>query len=225
MLAADLRIDAHGAQHFAAAVDEDALLRIEGVWSRDDRPGDRLYDIRAIADLVGLGGPVGCVAAELQGSATRPVRALLFDKRADLNWSLGLHQDRTIAVRERRETEGYGRWSIKAGQLHVQPPAELMARMITLRIHLDDVDADVAPLTILLCTHCLGRLDDQRITALAETAEAFDCHACRGDIWAYATAIVHGSRSVRISGRRRRVLQIDYAAEELPHGLRWAMHA
>lgn len=189
----------------------------------DGTTGERLYDLRIVNDLVSIAGPIGRIAAKLQGWATRPVRALLFDKRADLNWSLGLHQDRTIAVRERREVEGYGPWSIKAGQLHVQPPAASIARMVTLRIHLDDVDAITAPLTVTLESHRFGRLSERRIAELAETSDAFDCHASRGDVWAYATAVVHGSGAVCAPGRRRRVLQIGYTAEELPEGLEWAM--
>lgn len=30
-----------------------------------------------------------------------------FDKTAERNWALGWHQDRTVVVRERKETDGY----------------------------------------------------------------------------------------------------------------------
>jgi hypothetical protein len=41
-----------------------------------------------------------------------------------------------------------------------------------------------------------------------------------GDIWLYATPILHASASALEPGHRR-VLQIDFAAEELPGGLAW----
>lgn len=213
----------HGAQLFAGALDEPALLRIEALADgRHDRPGTRLFALDAIADLTSADGPIGRITNSLHGTDTRPVRAIMFDKRADMNWSLGLHQDRTVAVAERKNVSGFGPWSIKAGQLHVKPPPELIARMVTLRIHLDDVDADNAPLLILRGTHDLGQLTKSKIEALSAIIEPFACHAERGDIWAYGTAIVHGSSAVRQPGRRRRVLQIDYARDALPGGLTWA---
>ncbi|HEV8390676.1 MAG TPA: phytanoyl-CoA dioxygenase, partial [Dongiaceae bacterium] len=82
------------------------------------------------------------------GAAARPVRAVLFDKNADANWSAGWHQDRTIAVRARLETEGYGPWSVKGGAVHVEPPFDILRGMVTMRAHLDDCDEDNAPLLI-----------------------------------------------------------------------------
>ena len=142
-----------------------------------------------------------------------------------MNWSLPLHQDRTIAVETRLDVEGFGPWSVKAGQLHVQPPQSIIEGMITVRVHLDDVDADNAPLDVLLGNHRKGRLAEDAIATLAETAERFTCMAQRGDVWAYRTAIVHGSGPVRVAGRSRRVLQVDYSCETLPAGLTWALRS
>jgi len=67
------------------------------------------------------------------------VRAILFDKNAKTNWSLAWHQDRTICVKQRIEVDGYGPWTTKGRMQHVAPPFDLLARMLTLRVHLDDV--------------------------------------------------------------------------------------
>jgi hypothetical protein len=72
----------------------------------------------------------------------------MFDKSAKANWALGWHQDRTICVRERHEMPGFGPWTMKSGQHHVAPPAESLAQMVTMRIHLDDIGMDNAPLLI-----------------------------------------------------------------------------
>ncbi|MFA5988198.1 MAG: hypothetical protein WC803_01150 [Sphingomonas sp.] len=45
--------------------------------------------------------------------------------------------------------------------------------------------------------------------------------ARRGDVWAYATPIVHGSAAAKAPSRRR-VLQIDYSPDDLPAPLAWA---
>jgi hypothetical protein len=220
-----LSLDADGAQLFASALDDTSLRRIEDALVRAAAgPGARLYDgLDDIADLFAWDGRIGRIAAAGLGSPAVPVRFILFDKRDGMNWALGLHQDRTVAVKARREVEGFGPWSVKAGQIHVQPPQAIIDAMITLRVHLDDVDADNAPLDILLGSHLEGRLVDDAIVALAGEAEHFRCLAHRGDIWAYRTAIVHGSRAVRAVGRRRRVLQIDYSSQTLPGGLEWAV--
>lgn len=215
-----------GAQLFPAALDEVGLGRVDGALDAIDpaRPGTRLYNqLRSVADLLEVGGPIGRVASTLIGRQAQPVRAILFDKRVDLNWSLGLHQDRTIAVRVRHEVPGYGPWSRKADQPHVQPPQALIDRMATLRVHLDDVGADMAPLLIVRGSHAFGRLGEDEIASLEAKHGVFECLACRGDIWAYRTAIVHGSGVARTLNRRRRVLQIDYSAETLPGGLEWAL--
>ena len=65
------------------------------------------------------------------------MRAILFDKTPATNWSLGWHQDRTIAVAKRADVNGFGPWTVKSGLLHVAPPFDILVRMVTLRVHLD----------------------------------------------------------------------------------------
>ena len=160
------------------------------------------------------------VATGSIGPAARPVRAILFDKTATANWSLGWHQDRTIVVARRCEVEGFGSWTVKAGLQHVAPPFELLARMVTLRVHLDPVSADNAPLLIARGSHRAGRVAEQDIDAVVAGCGVVTCLAERGDVWLYATPILHASETAA-RPQRRRVLQVDYAAEDLPHGLEW----
>ena len=47
------------------------------------------------------------------------------------------------------------------------------------------------------------------------------CEAEAGDVWLYATPILHASEAAKVPTRRR-VLQVDYAAGDLPGGLEWA---
>jgi hypothetical protein len=150
----------------------------------------------------------------------RPVRAILFDKTAAANWSLGWHQDRTIVVRERHDVPGFGPWGRKAGLLHVEPPFAVIEAMLTLRIHVDDVPADNAPLLIAPGSHRLGRLTEPEIEAAVAHCGTRACLAAAGDVWVYATAIVHASAASHRRGHRR-VLQVDYAAADLPPPLAW----
>lgn len=166
------------------------------------------------------GGPVGRIAMGLMPSRPRPVRGLLFDKTQMANWSLGWHQDRVIAVRQRADVAGFGPWTRKQGVLHVAPPAEILARMTTLRVHLDDVPGTNAPLLVAPGSHRLGRIAECDVPRIVSDCSVVSCVATAGDVWAYATPILHASARAT-QPRRRRVLQVDYAAEDLPGGLEW----
>ena len=194
---------------------EAALARVPS-----ERAGVRLHGIPDLAGIVSAGA-LHAVAATRLGDAARPVRAILFDKTAATNWALGWHQDRTIVVRERVDLPGYGPWSVKAGLQHVEPPFAIIEGMMTLRVHLDDVPADNAPLLVARGSHRLGRIPEADIADTVARCGVATCLAMRGDVWAYATAILHASAAAAKVRARRRVLQVDYSAGELPAPLAW----
>ncbi len=222
MLAADISFAQNGAELFPAVLtaEEIAALRERLDPAIDRRPGRRLPDGDMAGELLPTAGPVGRIAAELIGPCAFPVRAVLFDKTPEANWIVAWHQDRTIVVRERVEVEGFGPWSTKDGLLHVAPPIAVLEGMATLRLHLDDCDDDNAPLTVALGSHRLGYVPAAEAAARALALPQHTCHAAAGDVWAYSTPILHTSARSR-ADRRRRVLQVDYAAAPLPGGLEW----
>lgn len=217
-----LTLATDGAQHIPAALDAPTLTTIETALADlpPDQPGLRLASLPALADILSPTGAIGLYAAAHQGDATRPVRAILFDKSEATNWSLGWHQDRTIAVRARIDTPGFGPWTLKSGIQHVAPPQSLLDRMLTLRIHLDPVDATNAPLLIAPGSHRHGRVPESEVATLVARYGTHACLAARGDIWLYATPILHASDAAT-NPRHRRVLQLDYSASALPGGLEW----
>lgn len=87
-------------------------------------------------------------------------------------------------MRERRDVEGYRSWSVKAGIQHVKPPFEMIEQMATLRVHLDDVPADNAPLLIAPGSHRAGRIAEAEIAAAVERRGTAMGLAQRGDVWA-----------------------------------------
>lgn len=211
-----------GAQHFPARLTPEQVERLRAVADAHlgARPGARLTGSDDLARALASDGPIGAIAAALTSPAARPVRAVLFDKSPAANWVVAWHQDRTIPVQARIDAEGFGPWSTKDGILHVAPPFAVLAQMVTLRAHLDPVDADNAPLRFAVGTHRIGRVAAEDAAAEAAKAEQRVCLAETGDIWAYRTPILHASD--RATGdRRRRVLQIDYADFDLPYGLEW----
>jgi Phytanoyl-CoA dioxygenase (PhyH) len=181
--------------------------------------GARLFDCPKLRHLL-AGSAVDALAAELIGPSARPVRALLLDKHHAANWGLGWHQDRVIAVRRCVDTAGFGPWSVKRGVPHVAPPWSVLAKLLTLRVHLDPVDDHNAPLLIVPGSHRAGIVSEPELDGMVERLGTQSCHAAPGDVWAYATPIIHASAPSR-SAARRRVLQLDYAAFNLPDGLEW----
>lgn len=216
-----LRLDPDGAQrHPAAARIGLAAIADALAGQPAGRAGVRLFGLASLRPFLEPGGPLGAIAAEAMGGAPRPVRAILFDKTGAANWSLPWHQDRVIAVRERRDVPGFGPWTRKHGALHVAPPFDILAGMTTLRLHLDPVPADNAPLLIAPGSHRLGRVAEADIAAAIARCGVHACLAQAGDVWLYATLILHASEAAARPARRR-VLQVDYAVGDLPGGLEW----
>ena len=211
-----------GAAHFPSVLstdDLDALRDLAG-QAVGARPGTRLRGSDILTEVLSTTGSVGALTTRLTSPAARPVRAVMFDKTPEANWAVAWHQDRTLPVAKRVEVEGFGPWSTKDGLLHVAPPFEILARMVTLRIHLDPVDTANAPLRAALGSHRLGRVPAEDAAGRAAEHPVIVCLAEAADVWAYATPILHASDRAE-PPRRRRVLQVDYADFDLPGGLDW----
>ncbi len=148
------------------------------------------------------------------------VRAIYFDKSAAANWLVPWHQDLTLAVRSRVEVSGFGPWSTKDGIPHVQPPAELLRQMLTVRLHLDDADESNGALRVLPGSHALGRLSPGRIAELRGARADHLCAVAAGGALLMRPLLLHAS-SRSTSARHRRILHIEYAAFTLPDELDW----
>lgn len=221
MLTASPDFATYGAQHFKGSL-KPCMALLEAALStlRADEAGVRIHGLKALAPLLASEGCIGAVAASVLGQGAKPVRAILFNKSAETNWSLAWHQDRTICVKDRREAAGFGPWTVKSGLVHVAPPFELLSRMVTLRAHLDDVPSGNAPLLIAPGSHTFGRIAVEDVDHVVEQCGTATCLAEAGDVWLYATPILHASEAATEPSSRR-VLQVDFAAEALPHGLEW----
>jgi hypothetical protein len=218
----ELRLQNDGSQLFKAVLSAGQLMALECALAAQprDHAGVRLSGIPRLQPFLSAAGLVGRIPASVLGSRCLPVRAIFFDKSAAQNWSLGWHQDRTIAVKRRVDVEGFGPWSIKSGMIHVEPPFDLLARMLTLRVHLDPVPARNAPLLVAPGSHKRGRIPTSDIHDVVHGCGIISCLAEAGDIWLYATPILHASDAA-VEPLHRRVLQVDYCAEQLPGGLEW----
>jgi hypothetical protein len=219
----DALMFAHGgAQRFSSAIDRSDLVRIEKAITglRPDQAGVRIRGVPLLEPILLNSGPVGTVAAGVLGNDCRAVRAILLDKTPAMNWQLGWHQDRTIAVVTRIDVDGFGPRTCKQGLTHVEPPFSVLAGMATLRVHLDPVSMMNAPLLIAPGSHRYGRIPQADVARVVRECGISACLADAGDVWLYATSILHASdRACEPS--HRRVLQVDFAVGELPGGLQW----
>jgi len=92
------------------------------------------------------------------GREARLVRSILFNKNEKANWPVAWHQDLAIAVHKRVELDGFVSWSIKNGEPHVQPPVQILERMLNVRLHLDAADESNGALLVSPGSHLLGRI-------------------------------------------------------------------
>lgn len=149
------------------------------------------------------------------------VRGIYFDKSPEANWPVPWHQDLTIAVRTAADVRGFGPWSTKDGIPHVQPPPDLLAQMITIRLHLDPADSANGALRVLGGTHLNGRLSTEEIRAAWASVPEHLCTALPGDALLMRPLLLHAS-SRALQPVHRRILHLEYAGFELPSGLGWA---
>lgn len=148
------------------------------------------------------------------------VRAIYFNKNSKANWLVSWHQDRTIAVKEKNNLDGWGPWSIKQGVHHVQPPLEVLNAIITIRIHLDDADENNGCLKVIPKSHKLGILDVTSIAKYTSKHSAVYCKVSAGDAIIMRPNLLHSSEKSKENSNRR-ILHFEYSSYTLPNPLAW----
>jgi Phytanoyl-CoA dioxygenase (PhyH) len=175
-----------------------------------------VYAIRNLLDMspaikeLAFSAKIRSIVEETLKNSAWPVRAIRFDKTGGANWLVPWHQDLTICVGARLEVPGYGPWTMKAGVWHVQPPASILERMLSVRIHLDDCPESNGALRVLPGTHRLGRLTAVQIAEQQRVVPAVSCVVDAGGAVLMRSLLLHAS-SAASEVAHRRVVHIDYA--------------
>lgn len=150
----------------------------------------------------------------------KPVRIVSFDKSESLNWKLGWHQDRVIAVQERHDCPGFTNWSQKAGKWHCEPPETILNGMLFVRIHIDACDETNGAMVFARGSHRSGKA---RREAGADTSNRYSHETCiaePGDVLVLNMLTWHMSPASETLSPRRS-LRVDFALEDLPAPLQW----
>ena len=177
-----------------------------------------LLDVPIVRELA-VSKPVKQLVTACLGKECFAVRGILFNKTPDSNWKVAWHQDRTIAVRERKDVAAFGPWSVKAGVPSVQPPATVMAKMLAIRLHLDESHENNGPLRVIPGSHKPGCLSAEEVATWKERPSVV-CTVPRGGAILMRPLLVHASSSCS-KPEPRRVIHLEFAAENLPGGLEW----
>jgi ectoine hydroxylase-related dioxygenase (phytanoyl-CoA dioxygenase family) len=172
-----------------------------------------VVDIAASRNLASILGA-------LTGKKLFPVRAIFFDKTTESNWRVPWHQDLSIAVAEKIEAPYFNGWSIKDDVPHVHPPRTILENMVTVRLHLDDCNADNGALKVISGSHLHGKLNPTQVGEFAHKGNPVICEVPKGGALLMRPLLLHSSSSAK-NPSHRRILHIEFASDELPNGLKW----
>ena len=201
-----------------------ARARIEAAESVSNSSG--VYALRNLVDVVpevaelSLNSKVAELVEAVLGTGAFMVRSTLFDKTDGANWGVFWHQDLSIAVKERHEVEGFHAWTRKAGIQCVQPPVQIMSRILAVRLHLDDCFAANGALKVLPGSHRSDALTSNRIEEISSSVNEVVCEVPAGGAVLMSPLLLHAS-SPMINPGHRRVIHLEFTAQELPQPLEW----
>jgi hypothetical protein len=148
------------------------------------------------------------------GSEFGLVRILYFDKPPGESWALPWHKDLAIAVKDNRiRSDHFRRPTTKHGVPHVEAPGWLLKKMLTARLHLDEVTEENGPLRVIPGSH-------QGETS-SETEARILCS--RGEVLFMRPLLSHSSgHSLTETTKHRRILHFEFSpVRELPDGYEW----
>jgi ectoine hydroxylase-related dioxygenase (phytanoyl-CoA dioxygenase family) len=212
------RVEEFGFAVVPTCLDEEMVERLCSHLSETTHALRNLLALPIVRDLA-VSVAVRTLAEAVLGKNCFAVKGTFFNKTQESNWKVAWHQDLTIMVRERREAAGFGPWTMKADIVHVQPPAEVLSRILAVRLHLDESGPDNGPLRVLPGSHRQGRISSEKVAEWQKRSSVV-CTIPRGGALLMRPLLLHAS-STCVAPKPRRVIHLEFAADELPEGLEW----
>lgn len=161
------------------------------------------------------------IAERALGNKASLVRGLFFDKTPDRNWLVGWHQDKTVSVNRKFSHYEWRAWSLKEGVYHVQPPLEVLEKMVTLRIHIDHCNLNSGCLKIIPTSHQNGILQSSQVKEVVASSTVVDCEVNAGDILVMRPHLLHSSAKALVPSHRR-IVHLEFSSYDLPANISWA---
>jgi ectoine hydroxylase-related dioxygenase (phytanoyl-CoA dioxygenase family) len=144
-------------------------------------------------------------------------KSIYFNKPPQSNWFVAYHQDLSISVNKKINTDGYEKWTQKDGVWGVIPPRKVLENTFTVRIHIDDTDHTNGALRVIPSSHQNGILTSDQL----DTHSEIICPVNAGGVMLMKPLLFHAS-SRSTSNRPRRVIHLEFSNQELPGTLDWA---
>ena len=148
------------------------------------------------------------------------IKCIYFDKPPGANWFVSFHRDQTIFVKEKKETFGFKNWTNKENEFGVQPPAEYLGNIVTIRIHLDDADETNGALKVIPYTHSEASIRPTILSSFSDSDSVL-CPVKAGGVMLMKPLLVHASSKSTVE-KSRRVIHLELCSLELPEGMEWA---
>lgn len=147
------------------------------------------------------------------------VQCTYFEKSAERNWLVPIHQDLSIPVAGRVGEPALRGWSEKEGTTYVRAPLEVLQQLVAVRLHLDDCVKEDGPLRVVPGSHRHGIIGDDEAIVLRKAGLERVCLEA-GAALVLRPLLLHASSKGSGNGRRR-VLHFVFGPRELPFGLSW----
>ncbi|MBS9777991.1 MAG: phytanoyl-CoA dioxygenase family protein [Gammaproteobacteria bacterium] len=144
-------------------------------------------------------------------------KAIYFDKPPQSNWSVPWHQDLMINVVTKVDAPDFQHWRTKTDNTTVQPPTAVLENTTTIRIHLDDCDADNGALRCISGSHKKGIIPMKDWHYVNNETI---CEVAAGGVLLMKSLTLHASHRTENS-KQRRVLHLELNEHDLPNGISW----
>ena len=213
-----MNLESDGCEFWDGAISQTDITKLKLAINELDQDIPR-YGIRSIEKLVSGIETLANSRKYLnkaQNFIKAPVKLLsatLFDKSSDENWFVPWHQDRTIPVNNKFDKIGWSKWTEKRGTLYVEPPTDILQKMITFRIHLDDVFPKNGCLRFIPGSHKQKLHEEEKTNYISQ--KAVNCLRKAGDAFIMRPLLLHSSNKSK-STKPRKVIHLEYISSELP---------
>jgi ectoine hydroxylase-related dioxygenase (phytanoyl-CoA dioxygenase family) len=201
-----------------SCLDEVTVRQLSEQLSETSHARRNLLSLPVVRELAAAAS-VRALAEAVLGKNCFAIKGTFFNKTQESNWKVAWYQDLTIMVRERKQIDGFGPWTVKEGIVHVQPTAAILKQTLAIRLHLDASESDNGPLRVIPGSHKEGRLSVDGISAYSKEVNVV-CTVPRGGALLMRPLLLHASSSC-IKPKPRRVIHLEFASADLPGGLQW----